>query len=640
MLLWGPGKGLERLSYDVPFLFQNRVPEELMMVYLDTMVKKRLQQPTDVPLNRRFYVQLLKRLTKEDAKLVFFDLLFDQESPEPGLDEAFAEAMQQNGRVTLVGECVNQVQGNVVFQTPIQPTPVLEKACAAIGIANVDEDKADFSVRRIYGGLENYPSASWAAAKVLKADVTREGSSRLEPRWLNYYCPPARLRAVALDQALAENGLASDYFRNKIVMIGVRTEAGITGAARDTFGNPYSRFDTGAFESSLSPGAAVHGLSLLNLLNKDWLKRLDYRVELLIVILWGVAVSLGLMRLAPWPATGVAALAAVIFATLSGALQLKQHFWFAWAIPVAAQTPVALVWSVGYRYLIESLRRQRLRQAFAVYASPYMADRIANSQFDLTPGGKEVEATILFTDLEGFTKMSESLEPAEVSKILIAYFNQTTGAILEQEGMVIKFIGDAVMAAWGAPLPEPQPAERAVLAALNIKKAGEKDIAGRRLRTRIGINSGKVLAGNLGSDVRFDYTLIGDTTNVAARLESLNKPLGTELLISDSTRALLSDRFQIRSLGQFVVSGRSKPVSVNEVIGFRASATEKLAWMETFVMALEAFKKGNAERATELFKEVLRLRGGADGPSAFYLRELQSLPNERSADGVIHMKEK
>ena len=253
VLLLGPGKGLERLSYDVPFLFQNRVPEELMMVYLDTMVKKRLQQPTDVPLNRRFYVQLLKRLTKEDAKLVFFDLLFDQESAEPGLDEAFAEAMQQNGRVTLVGECVNQVQGNVIFQTPIQPTPVLEKACAAIGIANVDEDKADFSVRRIYGGLENFPSASWAAATVLKAEVTREGNSRLEPRWLNYYCPPARLRAVALDQALAENGLASDYFRNKIVMIGVRTEAGITGAARDTFGNPYSRFDTGAFESSLSP---------------------------------------------------------------------------------------------------------------------------------------------------------------------------------------------------------------------------------------------------------------------------------------------------------------------------------------------------------------------------------------------------
>ena len=358
------------------------------------------------------------------------------------------------------------------------------------------------------------------------------------------------------------------------------------------------------------------------------------------MILWGVAVSLGLMRLAPWPATGVAAFGGIYFCDAQRCLQLKQHVWFAWAIPVAAQTPVALVWSVGYRYLIESLRRQRLRQAFSVYASPYMADRIANSQFDLTPGGKEVEATILFTDLEGFTKMSETLEPAEVSKILIAYFNQTTGAILEQEGMVIKFIGDAVMAAWGAPLPEPQPAERAVLAALNIKKAGEKDIAGRRLRTRIGINSGKVLAGNLGSDVRFDYTLIGDTTNVAARLESLNKPLGTELLISDSTRALLSERFQIRSLGQFVVSGRSKPVSVHEVIGFRASAAEKLAWMETFVMALEAFTKGNAERATELFKEVLRLRGGADGPSAFYLRELQSSPNERSADGVIHMKEK
>src|SRR5262249_18520246 len=152
---------------------------------------------------------------------------------------------------------------------------------------------------------------------------------------------------------------------------------------------------------------------------------------------------------------------------------------------------------------------------------------------DLSLGGKEVEATVMFTDLEGFTKMSESLPPKEVSRVLTSYFNLTTRAILEQDGTIIKYIGDAVMAVWGAPLTDPKHAQRAVLAAWGMHQAGLQEIEGRRLRTRIGINTGLVLAGNLGSTFRFDYTLIGDTTNFASRLEGLNKYLGTDILISE-----------------------------------------------------------------------------------------------------------
>src|SRR5262249_47460894 len=153
----------------------------------------------------------------------------------------------------------------------------------------------------------------------------------------------------------------------------------------------------------------------------------------------------------------------------------------------------------------ESFRRWRLRRAFAAYLSPHMADRIAESGFDLSPGGKEIDATILFTDLEGFTRMSETMPPAEGSRVLISYFNETTRAILDRNGTIIKYMGDAVMAAWGAPLADARPAQNAVLAALGMRQAGSKDITGRRLRTRFGINSGLVLAGNLGSEFRFDY---------------------------------------------------------------------------------------------------------------------------------------
>src|SRR6185436_4763369 len=130
----------------------------------------------------------------------------------------------------------------------------------------------------------------------------------------------------------------------------------------------------------------------------------------------------------------------------------NQRIWFDWLVPVAIQIPLGLSWSVGSQYLLESRRRKQLRKAFGFYLSPQMADKIADSDFDLTPGGKVVEATVIFTDLENFTTLSEDLDPSEVSQILIAYFEQTTRCILENKGTIIKYIGDAVMAAWGAPI--------------------------------------------------------------------------------------------------------------------------------------------------------------------------------------------
>jgi adenylate cyclase len=271
-----------------------------------------------------------------------------------------------------------------------------------------------------------------------------------------------------------------------------------------------------------------------------------------------------------------------------------------------------------------------------------MADQIADSAFDPAPGGKVVEATVMFTDLEGFTSISENLLPSEVSGILISYFSLTTQAIFEQDGMVIKFIGDAVMAAWGAPVPDPNHPERAVLAAWGMHLAGQREIEGRKLRTRFGINTGTVLAGNLGvPDVRFDFTLIGDTTNVAQRLEALNKYLRTDILISESTRSRLSDRFQVRNLGQFVVAGRVSPIEVHEVLGMDAAPP---GWLEAFSQGRNHFVRGDFDRATAFFNEVIALRNGTDGPSTFFLQEIGRLktrlrPGE-AWDGVIHLETK
>jgi adenylate cyclase len=209
--------------------------------------------------------------------------------------------------------------------------------------------------------------------------------------------------------------------------------------------------------------------------------------------------------------------------------------------------------------------------------------------------------------------------------------------------MVIKFIGDALLAVWGAPLPEPKPQERAVLAALAIRAATAQEIEGLMLRTRVGINTGMVLAGNFGSDTRFEYTVLGDAINIGQRLEQLNKQLGTEILVSEATRSRLSDRIRIRDLGRFVLPGKTTPVGVSEVIEACQPGTPPPAWHKTFAEALDHFTRGELAAASDLFAKVGEARGGKDGPSEFYLEQIRRLPEgivPPNWDGIIRLDTK
>ena len=339
----------------------------------------------------------------------------------------------------------------------------------------------------------------------------------------------------------------------------------------------------------------------MNLLRGDWLTRMEVNRETALIVFIGLLAG-ALAFLRPFPATFVAIIISTAIACCACLLVWHERIWFAWLIPSAIQIPFGLSWCITSQYLLESRRRKELRKAFGFYLSPEMADRIAESDFDLRPGGKVVEATIIFTDLEHFTTLSEDLDPAEVSAILIAYFEQTTRCVLKNKGMIIKYVGDAVMAAWGAPIDEPAHAIRAAEAACDLRSLTEMEVRGKKLRTRVGVNSGKVLAGNLGSSFRFDYTMIGDTTNFASRLESLNKYLGTQILISDSVHEQLDGKFITRRLGEFRVAGKTHGVVIHELLGRSAGQAGDRAWIETFEAGLGVFRAGefsSAARADE-----------------------------------------
>ncbi len=633
------GEPLTRASYDLPFVWRASLDtHEIVLIYLDEESAKQLNQPLDDVWSRTLHVPLLERMARDGARLVVYDIIFDTPSPDPASDVAFADALQKFGKAVLGGG-LNIVQpvGGVKQERILAPLKPLRKAAAGWGIMVFKPVDADYAVRQLFPGTSDIPSGTWKAAELLGAPAAGEPRESKVQRWINYYGPKNTFSSVNLAQALDPEGVRPGFFKDKIVMVGGRTAVGYLAAGRDEFGTPYSR-STHQFTSGLE----IHATILLNLLRGEWLTRLSERPETAILIVVGLIAGL-LAALRPSFAVAVTLIVSLAITGLAFWSVWHRHLWFDWLIPAAVQMPLGLVWSIGSQYLLESRRRKELRRAFGFYLSPQMADKIADSDFDLKPGGKVVEVTIIFTDLESFTSITENLDPTEVSEILTSYFGQTTKCILENKGTIIKYIGDAVFAAWGAPIDEPDHAMRAAETACDLRCLSELIVHGKTLRTRVGIHSGKVLAGNLGSSYRFDYTMIGDAVNFASRLEALNKYLHTQVLLSDAVRQQLGDGFVTRRLGEFRVAGKKQSVVIHELLCRCTAESGEKRWIEIFEKGLGAFCAGEFGPARDNMERTREMRGGSDGPSEFYLRKITDLEangHHENWSGIVELSDK
>ena len=638
------GQPLERLSYDLPFpLRKNIATEKVAIVYLDEGAARALEQPLDRPWDRKIFSRLLERLYYDGARLVCFDLVFSTPSADAAADEEFARAIAKHGGVILGGEYAEREQFGVQISVVEKPTPVFRKAEAGWGLLIFRPIDPDGAIRQLCLGYAGIPSLAMTAASRAGTLTSQTNFEQQPVRWLNYYGPPGEtFDGISIADALREDGVPPEFFRGRTVFVGGRYRTGSLTTAKDSFGNPYSRWGR-----RFSPGVEIHATAFLNLVRDEWLRRWNANVELSILLIAGLLFGGGLSLLRPQWALITAIFLAAAILTASCALAWYRLTWFPWVVPVAAQLPLALIWSVGTQYFLEQRRRVALRRAFACYLSPEMADRIADSNFDLRPGGRAVEVTVVFTDLENFTTFSESLAVEEVSKILIAYFTETTKHILENKGTIIKYIGDAVMATWNAPLTDPNHAQHAVTAAWALAEASKQEVCGHKLRTRVGIHTGRGLAGNLGSPFRFDYTVIGDTTNFASRLEGINKYLGTQILLSETTASSLDGEFLTRSLGRFVVKGKTKAISLYELLGPRICAdggeTREPEWISIFQAGVVAFADRRLGEAVQLMRQTIEARSGGDGPSEFYLRKIADLEKHAHIGewaGVVSLDEK
>ena len=233
-----------------------------------------------------------------------------------------------------------------------------------------------------------------------------------------------------------------------------------------------------------------------------------------------------------------------------------------------------------------------------------MAKEVAQNPDALNLGGTTVDATALFTDVADFTPISESMKAEEVAEMLNAYFTEVMDVIFETKGTLIKFIGDAVFALWGAPIPLDDHATAGVKTAISIREKVEAFNASERfpkLLTRIGIHTGPMVVGNLGSEKRFDYTAIGDAVNLAARLEGLNKYFGTDILFSDAIREKLTNDMRNVSLGRVSVKGKKEVVPVYTIVPDSVDQKVEELWNR----ALSSFHHTQWEESERYFKELL-----------------------------------
>ncbi len=337
-----------------------------------------------------------------------------------------------------------------------------------------------------------------------------------------------------------------------------------------------------------------------------------------------------------------------------GALSAASLWLFDLGLVIDVALPVvglAGLWGLmaGAHLMTEGRRNRWLEGTFGRYLSPAIIQRLKEDPSLLELGGREREVSILFSDIEGFTSQSEKLTPAQLVSLLNEYLTQHADAVLAQGGVVDKFIGDAVMAFYGDPVPTADHALAACRTALDVRDRlpalGElwQKMGLTSLRVRFGINTGRVVVGNMGSHQRFSYTAMGDTVNFASRLESANRFFGSTILLGEQTAHAVKDAILTRPIARLRVKGKAEPVGVHEALAEREKATsEQLSLVQHYTMAHQALQRGDLDGAGAAIDAALQLRP-QDGPTHWLARLREQLAAGAVPtpwDGVFVLAEK
>jgi adenylate cyclase len=389
-------------------------------------------------------------------------------------------------------------------------------------------------------------------------------------RFLNFYGPPGSIKTIPYEVMI--KGGDANYppksldVRGKIVFIG-HSDLDDPGQP-DRFYTVFTR-DDGVDLS----GVEIAATALGNLLQNRTLRQSDVPTTFVAVLLFGLLIGLLAYLLPAIFAVPTALVLAGLYAVgVQHEFNSAAH-WLPLANPMLVQLPLALLLGLLGQYFLERRQQRLVRATMARYVDPAVTDRLIAGGVDVL-GGRETTATVLFSDVRGFTTLSEALGPQATVGLLNEYFTLMVECITAEGGMLDKFMGDAIMAAFGVPVEHDDDADRAVRASIAMLGRLEEWNTERAARGEapvsigIGLNTDRILSGNIGSPKRMDYTLIGDGVNVAARLESATKQYAAKILISEQTRERLTGTYHTRDVDDVIVQGKTEPVRVHEVLDY------------------------------------------------------------------------
>lgn len=608
---------------------QSRQPDALDEEEIVSERALQLMSERPFPWSREVWALLLDKLFAAGARVVVFDLIFNP--PNEG-DPAFAAALERYRDRVVLGSNFDQSTNNqhVVPNSTLIPQP--QARDARVGYVNFWSDVTDGVVREIrftvtdrqLAGQPPFPG-EWmyeslgarALAKFGHTEVPRD----LQARPFRFGPPdayaPINLYEIFLPRYWEQNFQNGAVFRDKLVMIGASAQI-----MQDFVATPLG---------PNTPGPAVHLHAIAAALENEFLA---YTPVLLGYTLLGAAglLAWGIVALIRRPLVVLSLLLGVTLAYLAAArLLFDFRGFFLLTVPVLSAFLVSGLLSLGFEYWLERLEKLRTRRTLERYVSKNLVKEILENpdSFYSSLRGVRLPVTVLFSDLVGFTTMTESADPEKLVKQLNEYLSRMTAAVFQNHGTLDKFIGDAVMAVWGnvSSRGVAEDAKSAARAAATMRRELQalneqwvKDgIA--PFSFGLGINHGEAVAANIGSQERADPTVIGDAVNLASRLEGLTRTYGVDILLGPTTAELIRDAFHLRTVAYVQVKGKTRPVETFTLIGARGDEIdpEWLRWLETYEEAIVKFRAREFSEAKILLSRFLEFYP-EDGLAKSYLQ--------------------
>jgi adenylate cyclase len=527
------------------------------------------------PFPRSYHGRVIDRILRDHPRAIVYDIQFT-EPTKPAEDNALIDAVARaHGRIVLATTEVDEGGHSNVFGGE----DVLRQIGARSGNAVFQSDPGG-AIRRLPYRSDGLKSLSIVTAEMVQGRPIPASALGGERGWIDYAGPPATLRTVSFSRVY-QGRTAPGLFRGKVVVVGPSAPS-----LQDV--HPTSTSGGG-----LMAGAEVQANAISTAL-RDFPLRSPAR-------LWDIAAILLLGLLAPalslrFPPlrTFAFALAVGIAYTVGAQLAFNAGWVVSFAYPLLSLV-LASVGSLAVHYLLAAFERERVRMLFSAFVPESVVDQVlARADDGLRLGGVEGHGTVMFTDLRSFTSFSEKLPAAQVIDLLNQYLSEMSDAILSHGGTLVSYMGDGIFAVFGAPLEQPDHADRALATAremldvrlprFNEYLAGQGFESGFKMG--IGLNTGSFMAGNVGSERRLEFTAIGDTTNTASRIEGMTKGTPHSLFIAESTRAALTHEApDLVFVDEMPVRGREEPIRLWSINGAGPASQEEEAPAQAAVLS-------------------------------------------------------